>query len=304
MTTGSGPAEATVQEALRDVFAHADVDGYLVARDLGTGQSVAHAGDEHVVLASVFKIAILVEMYRQQDSGELDVTEPVTVPLEGRSEGGTGLSVMCDPVTMSWRDLGSLMMSISDNAATDVICDRVGVDRVNRSLQSFGLRRTEVLGSCRELFDSVREDLGLAPDSPIDSVDLTDPAVLRKLRAVDPMQATRSTAREAADLLAGIWADEVASPQACAEMRRVLGQQVWPHRLAAGFPEDDVTTSGKTGTLPPWRNEAGVVEYPDGTTYAVAVFTRGRRPVLTDPAADAAIGTSSRLAVDFLRRDR
>ena len=302
MTSGRPPAGVKIEEALRDVFAEAEVDGYLVARDLRTGRTVAHAGEEQVVLASVFKIAILVELYRQHDSGELDVTEPVTVPLEGRTEGGTGLSVMCDPVTMSWRDLGSLMMAVSDNAATDVICERVGVDRVNRSLRSFGLTHTVVLGSCKQLFDSVREDLGLEPDASVESVDLTDPAVLGRLRAVDPSAGTRSTPLEVADLLARIWSDEVASAEACSEMRRVLGQQVWPHRLAAGFPEDDVTTSGKTGTLPPWRNEAGVVEYPDGAKYAVATFTRSRRLALTHPAADAAIGRSSRLAVDFLRQ--
>ena len=304
MTRPSSAVEARIQESLQDVFDEADVDGHLLARDLRTGETVTYAGDELVILASVFKIAILVEMYRQQDSGELDLTEQVTVPAEGRTEGGTGLSVLCDPVTMSWRDLGCLMMVVSDNAATDVVSDRVGVDRVNLALRALGLTKTVVLGSCRDLFDSVREDLGLGPDSPVDTVDLTDQAVLRRLRAVDPTAGTRSTARETADLLARIWADEAASPAACAEMRRVLGQQVWPHRLAAGFPEDDVTTSGKTGTLPPWRNEAGVVEFPDGAAYAVAVFTRSRRPAFNDPAADAAIGRASRLAVDFLRRDR
>jgi beta-lactamase class A len=47
-----------------------------------------------------------------------------------------------------------------------------------------------------------------------------------------------------------------------------------------------------------------VVEYPDGSAYAVAVFTRGRRPAFTDPTADAAIGKAARLAVEFLRRRR
>jgi beta-lactamase class A len=49
------------------------------------------------------------------------------------------------------------------------------------------------------------------------------------------------------------------------------------------------------------RNECGVVTYPDGRQYAVAVFTRSR--VLDDrqPQVDASIGTAARLAVEHLR---
>jgi beta-lactamase class A len=77
--------------------------------------------------------------------------------------------------------------------------------------------------------------------------------------------------------------------------------QVWPHRLASGFPFDDVRVAGKTGTLPTVRNEIGVVEYPDGGRYAVAVCTRSASTAFTLPAADAVIGTAARLAVEHLR---
>ncbi len=52
-----------------------------------------------------------------------------------------------------------------------------------------------------------------------------------------------------------------------------MAQQIWPHRLSSGFPPG-VRIAAKTGTLPTWRNEAGVVTYPDGRQHAVAVFTR------------------------------
>ncbi len=101
-------------------------------------------------------------------------------------------------------------------------------------------------------------------------------------------------------LLELIWKDEAASPEACAFVRRIMGQQVWPHRLRAGF-SGDVKTSGKTGTLPFVRNEAGVVEYQDGGRYAVAVFTVARDAELLAPERDRVIGTVARLAVDHLR---
>lgn len=63
-----------------------------------------------------------------------------------------------------------------------------------------------------------------------------------------------------------------------------------------GTTSDDVVVSGKTRTLPTIRNEVGVVEYPDGGRYAVAVFTRSLLPIAVLPQADAVIGTAARLA--------
>jgi beta-lactamase class A len=102
-------------------------------------------------------------------------------------------------------------------------------------------------------------------------------------------------------LLTAVWRDEACTPEHGSAIRRVLGLQVWPHRLASGFPFDDVHVAGKTGSLPTVRNEVGVVEYPDGGRYAVAVFTRTARTSALQPAADAVIGTAARLAVDALR---
>jgi beta-lactamase class A len=62
-----------------------------------------------------------------------------------------------------------------------------------------------------------------------------------------------------------------------------------------------VKVSGKTGTLWGVRNESGVVEYPDGKRYAVAVFVRSDVIRSRLPAADAAIGRAARVAVDHLR---
>jgi beta-lactamase class A len=102
-------------------------------------------------------------------------------------------------------------------------------------------------------------------------------------------------------LLQLVYTDAAASAESCEHIRRILRNQVWPHRLAAGFPEDDIFTAGKTGTLIVWRNEVGVVGCRDGSVFAVAVYTRSRQPSIKDPAADAVIGAAARMAVDELR---
>ncbi|MCW2570573.1 MAG: beta-lactamase [Frankiales bacterium] len=283
------------------VFELAEVEGFLHALDLETGREIAHGADRPVVLASVFKVPVLLELFRQGAQGRLDLTEPVLVPVEGRSPGPFGISMMLDPIRMSLRDLAWLMMGISDNAATDVICDAVGVDAVNATIAGLGLTDTVLLGACRDLFATIAEDIGVTGLDDLDAVDLTDAAIIDNLRIVDPLVTSRSTPRDVTTLLGQIWRDDAAAPEVCAEVRRILGLQVWPHRLASGFPEDSVRTSGKTGTLPRWRNEAGVVEYADGGRYAVAVFTRSAATTMKHPRADAVIGTAARLAVDLLR---
>jgi beta-lactamase class A len=281
------------------LFAEAGVTAAFHALDLDSGREIAHHADDLAVAASVFKLPVLLELCRQHAEGEIDASAPVKVPVKDRTPGPNGLSVMQDPMTMSLRDLAWLMMGISDNAATDVVCAHVGLDKVEATLRRLGLARTRIAGDCRALFRTVKEDLGT---DAIGELPLSW-ELLDKLRAVDPERTLKATTpRETTRLLTLIWKDQAAPAEACAEVRRILGLQVWPHRLASGFADDDdVKTSGKTGTLPTVRNEVGVVEYPDGGRYAVAVFTRSSSLAQKNAAADAVIGRAARLAVDALR---
>jgi beta-lactamase class A len=284
------------------VFAEAEVDGFFHAVDLATGNEVGHQGDGYVIPASVFKVPVLLELFRQHEAGEIDVTKVVDIPVTPRTSGPFGLSNMLDPVAMSLRDLAWLMMGISDNAATDFICDRLGLDKVNATIASLDLKETSVSGHCEDLFAEARADLGVLT---LEEIARPTWEMFEKVAAFDPQRATtRTTPRDMTRLLASIWRDEGdgAVRAAYPEVRRILGLQVWPHRLASGFADlDEVTTSGKTGTLPTIRNEVGVVAYPDGGRYAVACFTRAHRLTQKHAAADAVIGKSARLAVDALR---
>ena len=286
-------------ERLQSLFETAGVDGYLHAVEVRSGREVGYEPDTPVVAASTFKLPVLVGLFRQADAGQIDLTEQVAVPVEGRAPGPTGLSVLLDPVRVSWRDLAQLMMAVSDNAATDVICERIGLDSVNRTMRELGLTDTVIEDDCRGIFRTLAEDAGVASLTDVPMV--PPPGLLTELRALKPATTDRTTPRDMTRLLRLIYTDAAASRESCEQMRRILLNQVWPHRLAAGFPEDDVFTAGKTGTLFVWRNEVGAVGYPDGSLFAVAVYTRARQPRIKDPRADAVIGAAARAAVDALR---
>jgi beta-lactamase class A len=288
---------------IAEVFASAGARGFLHAREVGVadGPEVTVDAGEPVVLASVFKIPVAVAYAREVCAGRLDETERVTVTARYRI-GGVGTAGCTDDVEMSWRDLALFMMTMSDNAATDTIYQRIGQAAVESVLADLQLTHTRIVGCCEDLFASMGADL---------DIDVAAPDADKQLAAVpaervwsstvlDPHRTNASTPRDMTELLGAIWTDRAASPEGCARVREMMSHQIWPHRLAAGF-DSGVAVAGKTGTLPAVRNEAGVVTYPDGRRYALAVFTRARTLTDRQPAVDSSIGRAARLAVEHLR---
>ena len=294
----------TVAADIEWALAGAGVDACIHAREIAGSAEFGYQADSPVVLASVFKVPVLVELARQFESGRLDPLERLRVPAEGRTGGGTGLSGLKDEVEISLRDLAQLMISVSDNAATDILVEKVGLDNVNRTLDELGLAGTHLEGDCKFLLTRLVQDLRLTEQE----LEGDEEAVLSALpleryelcRDLVPSTTNRSTPREMTRLLELTWTDGAGPAAACDFARGILAQQVWPHRLKAGFL-GDVKISGKTGTLPLVRNEVGVLEYRDGVRIAVAVFTRAADPALHHPNRDRVIGTVGRAAADAVR---
>ncbi len=279
--------------------------GRLHAVDIDSGAELGIEPDAPAVSASVFKLPVLVELCRQASAGTVALAEPIRIPAGSTpTEGGIGLSAMLDDVELSLRDLALMMMSISDNRATDVVMALLGRERINATMRDNGFPGTVLEGDCAYLYATMEEDLGL----PYDEIPPHEYAArfdaIRAMRATTATATNRTTPRETTRLLAALWRDELLDAAGSAEARRILGLQLWPHRLAAGFPDDSIRLSGKTGTIAHLRSEAGVVEHPDGGRCAVAVFLSSGTPAARNPAADRAIGEAARIAVDHLRAIR
>lgn len=294
--------DLTVEAEIGEVFARAGVVGFLHARPVDHADiEVAVRADEPVVLASVSKITIALAYGRAVVAGRLDPRERVTVTQRYRI-GGIGTAGCVDDVDVSLRDLAMLMLTQSDNAATDLVLERVGLDGVHQVLADLDLSSTTVDGGCEDLFRTMFDDLDVPWEAGVDGlVAALDAQGSAGLRALDPRRSLhRSTPRDITRQLSAIWTDQGSAPEACAIVRDIMADQVWTHRLMSGFP-DDVAVAGKTGTLTGIRNEAGVVGFPDGRQYAVSVFLRTLRPHERQPLADAAIGLAARLAIESLR---
>lgn len=291
------PLEARIDTTLRT----AGCEGCLHAVDIDSGTAAGVHPDQIVVAASVFKVAVALELYRQAAIGGIAVTEHVRIAEDNRTAGPTGLSNGHDPAILSLRDLASLMLSISDNTATDAIIARVGLERINATVQTLGLRHTILMSDLRGLIASIIEDAGVPSLDALWSLSEEErQSRLERCRALQAERTTRTAPCDMTRLLCSIWRDEAGPAAACAEVRRLMGQQA-SHRLAVGFPAG-IAVQAKSGSLlGRIRNEIGVVTYPDGRRYAVAVFTRSYMGAARQPAIDAAIGSVAALAIEHIR---
>lgn len=271
-------------------FTDAGVTGRLYAVDIDSAAAISVAGTQLVPTSSLHKVCLLATLYREAAAGRLDRTRQIDITAAGRTPGLSGLAVMRDAVRLSLRDLATLVVAVSDNAAADVLWREIGFDTVNRTMTELGFPDTIAV-----------HDMAAIRKALLAQADLSDPAAVSGISVLSPEHTNRSTPRQMAELFAAVWRDEVCTGDLADELRSLLGLQAWSHRMASGFPFDDVRVSGKTATLPTLRGEAGVIEYPDGGRYAVAVFTRAASTAAILPAADAVIGTAARIAVDALR---
>lgn len=286
---------------IRTVFEDAGVRGWLHAVALDEPESTVQVDADGIVpLASVYKLPLLAGFCRLVDLGELDPRQQLTLDPSARTAGPTGLSAFADPVTVSLRDLALSMMTVSDNASADALLDLVGLRRLAGMLTEFGLQRTWVRrGTAGNLADLQRRTGTNNPDAALAVLadnDRTDPAGV-----YEAANASASTARDMTSLLRRLWAGELLSPGQTEFVKATMHRQVFLHRLASGFPHDEVRVAGKTGTFGALRHEVGVIRLPGGSAYAIAVFTLAARGDVRQPRVDTAIGEAARLAVDSLR---
>lgn len=113
------------------------VMGYVIV-DIASGERFERMAGEPFPLASTIKLAILYEMFRQADEGRLRIDE--SRPLDRRHVvGGSGVLSELDAPAMSLRDYAVLMIVLSDNSATNLLIDTVGMENVTQRMHGLGM---------------------------------------------------------------------------------------------------------------------------------------------------------------------
>ena len=130
----------------------------VYAENLVTGEKIAWQADIPLVAASVIKIPILVEAFRQERDGELSMEEKFVIRPEDKMPSCGALTYLHDGLEVTLADLCVLMIILSDNSATNLLIDRLGIDSVNQTLRNLGLEKTTLR---RRLFDSAASKKGI-----------------------------------------------------------------------------------------------------------------------------------------------
>jgi len=299
-----------VNTAIADLFSQADCTGQLCVQSLDGKHEVTVDAERPVVPASVFKVCVALEAEGQFADGRLDPRERMTLAASRRTPGPVGFSLYSDDVTVSLQDLVVAMLTISDNVATDALLDRLGIDTVNAGSARLGLAGTVIVCDLRTAVNSIGIAAGFSGWDAMSAwaaqphSEAAERRVMQQIRAADALsadRATRTTARDMATLLRLIWTGQAGPAQACQRIRELMSQQLTKHRLASAFPPPIRVSAKSGGLVGVIRNEVGVIEYPDGSGFAAAVFTQSAEASQGGAAIDRAIGAAAAAAVNQLR---
>src|SRR5258708_18053181 len=164
---------------------------------------------------SVIKIPLMVEAFRQIEAGKFHLNDRIELK-DADKRPGTGIIRSLDPgVSLTIKDLLTLMIIVSDNTATDLLFAKVGgAEPVNRLMQSYGLKTIQATGAADRWFKALRA----APDAA---------AVHREGKTPFGL----SSPREMGRLLEMIERGEAVNKSASEQMVQMLRGQVYSSRL-------------------------------------------------------------------------
>lgn len=138
---------AQLESRLSGVAEHLNgVMGYAI-KDESTGETFLHLPDTVFPQASSIKLTVLLELMRQAQEGQLSLGEKHTLRRSEMTRNDTEpiLTMLGDgTVSMSLRDLAIFMVVLSDNTATNILIDRLGMDNINAGAMRLGLKETKL----------------------------------------------------------------------------------------------------------------------------------------------------------------
>lgn len=138
---------AKLESELTNVAEHLNgVMGYAI-KDLATGETFLRLPNTVFPQASSIKLTVLLELMRQAQEGKLSLEEKHTLRRSEMTVGDTEpiLTMLGDgTVTLSLRDLAIFMVVLSDNTATNILIDRLGMDNINEGITRLVLKDTKL----------------------------------------------------------------------------------------------------------------------------------------------------------------
>lgn len=208
-------------------------DYSLYYKDLLNNDELKINEGEKVLAASVIKIPIMIEYFRQLEKGLVDRDEFLSVPPSERVGGSGILHELRENIEMKLSELVLLMIVLSDNTATNLVIDKLGINNIN----NFFKERN---------YDSCLERKMMDYES--------------RKRGIE----NYIRADEIGEILKDIYENNFSdiSKKSCEEMISIMSRQKIRDKLSFYIPEDDwEKVDSKTGTLDKVEHDASIFNF-------------------------------------------
>ena len=221
----------------------------IAVKHLGSGDSFYLNADEPMPTASLIKLPVMLELYQQAEEGKVKLTDRVTLRTNDKVPGsGILTNHFSDGTTFSLRDACRLMIAFSDNTATNLVLDKIGIASTGKRMAEWGCPNTKINA---KVFKG--------------STTSIDPERTKKFGLGS------TTAREAVQLLEKLHQGKIANPEACKEMIGHLKKCEDKTKIKRFLPEK-IEVAHKTGSVSDAKTDAGIMYLPGGPV-AICVLT-------------------------------
>lgn len=220
----------------------------LAVKNLKTGEAFAYQGDEPMPTASLIKFPVMVEAYRQVAEGKVDLNQMVVLEESDKVPGSGILTDHFSPgATFSLRDAIRLMMAYSDNTATNLVLDEIGLGSTNDLMEELGYPNTKIHAKV------YRRDTSIAPERS------------------QQFGLGSTTASEMIRLCEALDRHELGDSEACEAMIEHMRACQSKNKFSRFLPAS-AKLAFKGGSVNAARTAAGLFETPAGTV-ALCVLT-------------------------------
>lgn len=248
----------------------------IAVKHLDTGESFYLDEDEEMPTASLIKFMIMLEVYLQVSEGRVNLTDKLTLTKANMVPGSGILTYhFSEGATFSLRDATRLMIVFSDNTATNMVLDHIGLASTNKRMEAFGYKHTKVNA---KVFLGAKTSL--------------DPERTKKFGLGS------TTARETILMLEKVHQGKIVSRDVCNEMLGHMKKCDDKLKLKR-FLSDKIEIAHKSGTVSEARTDAGILYLPSGPV-AICVLTAQNedKSYKDDNAANIVIGRIAQQVVE------
>lgn len=275
-----------IENSLLDLMNTGGADFSLYAKNLATSEVIGINAEKVTATASCIKLFILIELARQADVKEIDLGETVDLAASDLIGGSGVLKFLQHKAVLSLHDIAMFMIALSDNTATNILIDRLGMDRINRTARDIGCVSTDL--RTRIDFDAIGNDIA---------------------------RLAVSTAADFGLAMQQIAAGSLFSESASRFIRSVMSTQQHLEMIPRYLPynqyagdlglAEEISVANKTGFFPGFRGDVAIVRAGDAD-FVIALFAENCRDMSFQVDHETAIcmGKIGKLLVEHFRACR